>query len=278
MKNSTTKLSEFLHQDRLPFKQTKDQAWQNVSARLEEAKVIDLRQNPLRPWMKYAAAAVVAAVISLGAVSYFGQNEFVNTEAYVQTVYFADGSSVNVKPDGQVAYNSFLWMWTRSVHMKGESFFEVEPGNTFTVYTERGEVQVLGTSFNVRAADDAFDVQCKTGKVAVNSRSGESVVLKPGAAYRNTGVQSEIYVIPVQRMGAWINGPYQFEEESLTHVLSEIAADFEYDLDIRSDTELKFTGSFSREEELIDMIEIVCKPLGLEFHVDEDKRLISILK
>jgi len=41
---------------------------------------------------------------------------------------------------------------------------------------------------------------------------------------------------------------------------------------------LKYTGSFSREEELRDMMEIVCKPLGLDFHIDHDKRLISISK
>ena len=47
-------------------------------------------------------------------------------------------------------------------------FLKVEKGKTFTVKTNYGEVEVLGTVFNVKSRDYAFEVICYEGSVEVS--------------------------------------------------------------------------------------------------------------
>lgn len=267
-----------MHSGRLPFKQTKETAWLKVSARIDESKVIPLKKSTGTKFTRWAVAAAIALALYIGGATYFGQRLIVNATANVRAVELIDGSSVTLRPQAELAYNTFLWKWSRTVELQGEAFFEVVHGNDFAVQTSLGEVHVLGTSFNVEASDHSFDVKCKTGKVSVNSIHGDGTVLEPGSGFSVRNGNALVYQMPIARMGVWVNGPYQFEGASLRRVLHEIATDFNYQFDIRGETNLKFTGSFSRDEELVDMMEIVCKPLGLGFHIDEDKRLISILK
>ena len=68
---------------------------------------------------------------------------------------------------------------TRNISLEGEGYFEVTPGNEFTVSTSHGVVTVLGTSFGVNSSGDDFIVKCYTGKVKVENRENEAI-LTPG--------------------------------------------------------------------------------------------------
>ena len=71
----------------------------------------------------------------------------------------------------------------RKLQLKGEAFFDVvKSGSTFQISTEFGNIQVLGTAFNVKAySDDNFVTTLERGSLEVTTVSGkEKQILKPG--------------------------------------------------------------------------------------------------
>ncbi len=44
------------------------------------------------------------------------------------------------------------------------------------MHTYKGEVAVLGTSFNIYSRGEAFDVLCKTGKVSVTAAKNTTIL------------------------------------------------------------------------------------------------------
>ena len=68
------------------------------------------------------------------------------------TATLADGSRVVLNNGATLHYRRGLWGRTRSVILTGEAYFDVSPGTRpFTIETFNATVQVLGTTFTVRA-------------------------------------------------------------------------------------------------------------------------------
>src|SRR3546814_2436829 len=69
---------------------------------------------------------------------------------------------------------SLLGSFSREVRLEGEAFFKVEKDSgvdgyrKFLVHTNGMAVEVLGTTFNVRARHSVSSVTLQTGKVLVN--------------------------------------------------------------------------------------------------------------
>ncbi|HJW29309.1 MAG TPA: FecR family protein, partial [Saprospiraceae bacterium] len=82
-------------------------------------------------------------------------------------IQLPESSEVRLNAGSSVTYNGRNFTKDREIHLKGEAFFKVQHGSKFTVLTEQGSVTVLGTSFNVIAWPDRFEVSCYTGKVKV---------------------------------------------------------------------------------------------------------------
>jgi len=101
------------------------------------------------------------------------------------TTTLPDGSTVALNGASTLTYDRGFDRWpfvdarTRSVELRGEAYFQVEPRDRpFRVESENAVVQVLGTAFTVRAlrTGDApsTDVVLETGRVRVETRPGET--------------------------------------------------------------------------------------------------------
>ncbi len=138
----------------------------------EELKGEPARRNPGRTFMAVAAAACVAVVLALavwGPWRHRGQLDF------------ADGSCVEPAGDAQVV--PVLISDTRiEIEQKhGTVSYDVSkrPGRVFLVHAGAVSIQVLGTSFMVRRADQKVEVQVERGQVRV-SRGRHTVLLADG--------------------------------------------------------------------------------------------------
>ena len=94
-----------------------------------------------------------------------------NTDRPARHVLLPDGSSVVLYKNSQVSYASAFSGPRREVYLSGEAFFEVtkDPAKPFFVYANGLVTKVLGTSFTVKAHQQAEQVivVVRTGKVAV---------------------------------------------------------------------------------------------------------------
>ena len=80
-------------------------------------------------------------------------------------VTLPDNSIVTLRGGSELSYAPYWWFADRSLQFEGEAFFDVEKGSSFTVQSDNGVTQVLGTSFSIYANDENYEVFCKTGKV-----------------------------------------------------------------------------------------------------------------
>jgi transmembrane sensor len=131
--------------------------------------------------LKYAAVFLIG--VSSVLVFFTNQN-IITANGNTKTVSIFDGSTIKLAPNSSLSYNSVLYFFNRKVTLEGNAFFNVIPGNSFTVNSPNGEVSVLGTSFNIIDREDYFNVVCFTGKVAVKANKQE-VILKPLEGFEN---------------------------------------------------------------------------------------------
>jgi ferric-dicitrate binding protein FerR (iron transport regulator) len=212
------------------------------------------------------AATLTLIVISLYALIAFNEVTVEVGKMAFEKVELPDRSIVHMNADSRIAYNKFLWNFSRKVTFEGEGFFEIQKGEKFEIYSTLGTTQILGTSFNIYSRPGKYEVECLSGKVAVTSNSTQKKVeLLPGdgVAINQSDLQS--YSISSPTSPSWLNGEFYFEEENVEDVISELERQF--DLEISFPEELrnqKYTGYFDNKD-LDKALKLVCEPLGLQY-------------
>jgi transmembrane sensor len=177
-----------------------------------------------------------------------------------------DGSHVSVNSSTTLAWSGREFSDNRHVQLSGEAFFAVIKGTPFTISTEKGTIEVLGTSFNVFARANFFKVSCFTGKVQV-SASERSVILMPGESAELS--DNELLKYPeenLNRTNSWINGEFFYDNICLNNVLDEIERQFSVKFDAKDFAEKYFTGSFNNKD-LRSVLDIVFIPMGLNYEI-----------
>jgi len=151
----------------------------------------------LMPALKVAA---VLAVVCSAALLLYKRNDGAPVVLYREVsalagekkrISLSDGSVVFVNSASSIRFPVEFIGHTREVYLKGEAFFEVshKKEHPFIVHAEKLKIQVLGTSFGVKAyhPDEQMEVAVATGKVGVMpDRKSKGLVwmLTPGQQLR----------------------------------------------------------------------------------------------
>lgn len=242
-----------------------------------------------RLW-RYAAAIVVLFVSVTLAYWYFS----VHLQQYAMTeVAAAAGNQVTLRlPDGsRVRLNSgSLLQYAvvagkhREVNLvRGESFFDVakDPQCPFKVMVQGMEIEVLGTTFNVRSLSNRVETALFTGKVKLNVGDGDAAYqLSPGekAIYQPTNRQMRFAKADALLDAGWKEGYLSFKSAPLIEVLRQIEQ--RYGVKIRlMDDKLKgdlLTGSF-RHETLESVLTSLSIQYGFSYEAGQDEIRIKNL-
>lgn len=109
--------------------------------------------------------------------------------------------------------------------LTGEAYFEVTPDplRPFIVKAGAGQVEVLGTAFNVNRSGGWTEVTVTENRVMVIGQGAE-VILKPGerVSYDEDGRLSSVAQVPTEMEVPWRSGRLIFEDRQLPKVLEEI--------------------------------------------------------
>ncbi|MFT4833468.1 MAG: transmembrane sensor [Marinoscillum sp.] len=221
------------------------------------------------PWMKIAAVLLVTVGLSW-VVYQFAEVTIITELAETKDLILPDGSEIALNVATEVNYNRISWYWKREVKLEGEAFFKVKKGSDFAVLSDLGSTHVLGTSFNILARANSYEVKCYTGKVGVSSKEYQ-VKLQPGeGVIVNSNLSRESIkfeaVVP-----EWTKGMYTYDNTPLVEVL----ADFELAYGMKvviSDEWLDegYTGYFPTND-LDKALKLVFEPLGLTYEVSGKK-------
>lgn len=191
-----------------------------------------------------------------------------------------DGSKVWLNAASSIRYPTSFTEKERKVEITGEAYFEVakDPGKPFIVKLplsasgkDQGEVQVLGTRFNINAYDDEPVISTTLLEGGVKVASGDKVqLLLPGQEARmwRNGAVKLIKDAPVEQAIAWKEGKFSFEHTSIYEIMRQVSRWYDVEVDYRDPFDIYLSGSISKNvnaSQVFKMLELVGE---VEFKID----------
>lgn len=154
-------------------------------------------------------------------------SETVTSYGEKRWLMFSDSTRVVLNSRTIIAYPDNFGKNERRIRLSGEAYFDVNKDNTpFIIEAGRFDIQVLGTSFNVKAynEDEIVSVAVNEGRVQV-SMSEATLVLKPKEKITlntRTGEIMKEIVRNEAHTSAWIQGWLCFDRTPIRDIAREL--------------------------------------------------------
>lgn len=266
---------------------TIDFNWRLLSRRIEP---ITNKSNSRRLILKVASIAAAFIIGIIASTVLLPQLNLSSKSVQIQNITVPIGARSNIElPDG-----SLVWLNSgstlsfpsefknnRPVTLIGEAFFEVEKDEKpFIVSTCYGEVEVKGTSFNVKAfKEENLQATLVTGSVLVREKgSKKEVALRPGqqanvakGKIRITDVETDIFT-------SWKDGKLIFRKEYLPTVIKRLERWYNVKIELEKDDRLNniwFSGTLEMES-FTEVMELLKVTSPLDYTYNEKTRTIKI--
>ena len=215
------------------------------------------------------AAILIAGIFGGSAITYlFSNNKVIQEELVFETprgekslVTLPDGSQIWLNANSRLVYHSFSSIH-RQVELKGEAFFHVAPNKKapFVVKTDKCEVEVLGTTFNVMAYNEfgRQEITLLTGKVKVHTNKNEQVI-KPGQALILKDDQVRVVEVSISQASGWVENKFNFKDIPLSELMKRLENWYDVDITLENYTgkEINFTGTFKNEETIWQVLDAI---------------------
>ena len=122
------------------------------------------------------------------------------------------------------------------------------------------------TSFNIYARGKDYKVHCYSGKVHVESKTGEEQLLEMNQLARITseGLVKQEQKDEMEDAIAWRQNHFYFTATPLEKVLQEMERQFDIQIELQSGIEGTYTGDFKRGSSVLKTLETICIPFGLK--------------
>jgi len=242
-------------------------SFNSIQNKIQQKKKESLMKQSVRWGISIAASMLML----FGLFSTFSKQDIKIETSFAEqkTILLLDGSEVVLNAKSEISYRKDTWEDKREVLLKGEAYFKVKKGSTFTVKTNFGDVTVLGTQFNVNAANNYFEVTCYEGRVKVTNNNNV-YILKPSDSFRKINGHAVEETHTLINSPTWVHGETSFKSVPLKYVI--IALEKQYNIKIDANTiddTLIFTGSFSHEE-LDIALASVFKTMNIKYQKKEN--------
>ncbi len=196
------------------------------------------------------------------------------------TFVMTDGTKVTLNAGSKFTYTSGYNQQTRMVQLHGEAFFEVisDPQKPFIVHFGENRVEVLGTSFNIKAYPDTENsiVAVRTGKVSVK-HSAEAVDLTPNEAVILSDLFFNVKKVddPSLYFG-WMDRQLIFNEVTLEEAMKSISRWFGYEYEIKKPfNRTALYNSKHKTPNIREVMESLSFAYGLEYEITGNKIIVK---
>ncbi|WP_134088506.1 FecR family protein [Olivibacter sp. XZL3] len=179
-------------------------------------------------------------------------------------VILSDGTKVWLNAASSLSYPTVFTGNERKVLLKGEAYFEVAKNEKqpFKVLTDRQELVVLGTHFNINSYEDEPDIKTTLleGSVKVSAlQTKQTILLKPGeqSALKKSG-KLKVDQINAENAVAWKSGLFQFQGSSIQEALRQMARWYDITIDFEGDVpDIQLWGEVHRNANAIEALDIL---------------------
>jgi ferric-dicitrate binding protein FerR (iron transport regulator) len=275
MKKIEEKIEQRLRSYQVPAGRTREQAWELLSQKLDQAP-LHRQRSMTTYWLIGAAAAILLALVGLFQSGLFAPVTTTSI-AMQQTVWLPDSSMVFLNSRSSLKSNYQLIGGKRQLKLEGEAYFKVKKGKPFIVDFPGGSLKVLGTEFNVIAySKEDIRIDCTSGKVQVMVNN-QPVILVKGQGMHLTGNELKgPYSIDQEEVRGRMNGIYVWHEESLDEIFTYLGNRFGYTISMDPSLEKRnFSGTFTLNN-LRQSLEVLSGAMQIKYTIDDSLKHISI--
>ena len=199
-------------------------------------------------------------------------------------IVLADGSRVWLNAGSSLRYPEAFSRDERKVFLSGEAYFEVEHDEStpFIVNTEVMDLQVLGTSFNIKAYDNENTVVTTlvSGKIRQEFPNvGKKIVLTPSrqSVFDRVSGKLETKQADIQETLAWREGKIIANNERLEDIFRQLSRwyDFKVVYTLPSLKDIRFYLHSNRYAEVRTILEHLQTTKGIRFTYAENTIYVS---
>jgi ferric-dicitrate binding protein FerR (iron transport regulator) len=199
-------------------------------------------------------------------------------------VKLADGTTVWLNARSSLRYPAVFTKTERRVELDGEAYFDVEhkEEQPFIVSTEKLNIKVLGTEFNVHAykGRNEFNAALIKGSVKIYNKGNED-----NALFISPNEYVEMIDNRLVKKGfgnrdflLWREGIYAFDDVTFMEIVRKL--ELYYDVTIQVVNEklstYQFTGKFRQRDGVESVLRTLQKVYYFRFTKDEENNIITI--
>ena len=196
-----------------------------------------------------------------------------------------DETEVIVNAESQLTFLRGYEEGAREARLSGEAYFKVPVNDRpFLVRTGKGEVEVHGTAFSVRAYDDdnATQVAVEEGRVSLRpQKTSESSSPRADLSAGQLGRVEENRLVTEQNIDiasylGWTENRIVFDDQPLGEAAKELERWYGVEFKIE-DPELRSLRLTTNIEEqpLSNVLQIVAASLGIDYEIEEETVVLS---
>lgn len=243
--------------------------------------------NRIKEVMKIAAVIAITLMGTHIYTNYYPNEELLAMQKITVpagqriNLELSDGTVIWLNSRSTIEYPASFTGKNRTVHLNGEAYFEVAHNiqKPFIVETTKGNVEVLGTKFNLEAyADnDAFVTSLMEGSVKVTLGTKELLIKPDEMAILNQG---DLKVVPIEDYNVyrWKEGLICFKDETFNNIMSKFETCYGVTIKVENKKVLnaRYTGKFRQSDGISYALRVLQKDVRFTFERNEENQIIYI--
>ena len=269
--------------------------WNRIDKSINQQASVGARLIRMPLIAKVAAAAIIVAVV-LGSFWFFNggfnaKQSIVTAYGEIKTVTLPDNSRVTLNGNSKLLYASD---WSnkapREVWIEGEAYFEVVHLNRdasnvasherFIVHGGNINVEVLGTSFNIKNRREKTNIGLLSGKIKVQYEGAETeknqeLIMLPGdyVEYQHKKIIVKKNLEKPNQLTTWRTRSITFNNAPLKEIIAVLEDDYGYKVEVTNSKLMSFKIEGEINVSTVDeLLEIISTALEIDVEKN-DKRI-----
>ena len=297
MREAASLIRVYRKQTNFTNEEHREVVWKRIHTTVQKHNAqVAVKTFTMSTYLKIAAS--VALLVSFTVVLWMLGNDHTQTVTTdygeVKAITLPDQSIVMLNGNSILTYEDAWDAQTpREVWIKGEAYFDIKhlnqdtlfvtPGDRFIVHGNGIDIQVLGTSFNVKSRRNKTNIALLTGKIEVSyadptSVSSGGLVMLPGdyVEYAGQKLLTKKKLARPHKAATWTVREITFTDPSLNDIMETLQDNYGYAVNVEDQElmSLKIEGEISVTS-VQELLSLVSSTLGIHLEESGNEIIIS---
>ncbi len=204
-------------------------------------------------------------------------NQLIVPRGGLYLLVLSDGTRVWMNSDSHLKYPVMFSENKREVILSGEAYFDVvkDKSAPFIVKTESGNIEVLGTEFNIKCYSDeaALVTTLVNGKVKFDDGMNPSVILKPEEQliFEKGNCQPIVRKVNVNHYIGWKDNRLSFQGETLDMIMKTLSRWYNVEVVFEDSglRALEFSGNLDKFTNIQEFLALFELGVNVKFEIKD---------